>query len=139
MSVTAELMRKAELRVTPVRTAVLELFQWNNFALSEKDLELQLKNDCDRATIYRTIKTFMENGILHRVIDEDNVVKYALCAHDCKEVKRHAHEHTHFKCEQCGKTICLEDTPIQPVTLPAGFSQRESNLLILGVCADCNQ
>jgi len=131
-------LAKADLRVTGTRVKILELFSEKEFAFSENMLEEKLSQECDRVTIYRTLKTFMEKGILHRVLDENNIVKYALCGDQCAE-DTHNHEHAHFKCEQCGHTLCLDNVPIQPVDLPKGYQQRESNLLIIGICGKCGK
>ena len=131
-----KLLKKYGLRITDVRIIILDLFRNSDVALSEQDVEKQLTTSCDRVTVYRTLKSFLEKGILHKVLDEGNIVKYALCGTDCNE-KMHHHEHVHFKCNACGATICLENIPIQKVKLPDGFEQEESNLLVLGTCKNC--
>jgi Fur family ferric uptake transcriptional regulator len=44
----------------------------------------------------------------------------------------------HFKCNQCGQTNCLEEVEIPAIQLPQGYLSLESNLLINGVCVNCN-
>lgn len=110
-----------------------------NVALSENNLEDHLSGICDRATIYRTLKTFIEKGILHRVIDENSIVKYAMCnSNHCSE-HEHSHDHVHFKCQKCGDTECMDDLPIHAVKLPQGYSINETNYLIVGICKNCNK
>lgn len=135
---------KYELRRTLSRASILEAFMESPNALSESDIEIIIENTCDRATIYRTLKTFMEKGLIHRVIDENNVVKYALCRETCQGAGHHGHhahqhDHVHFKCQACGKTSCLDTVPIADVALPEGYMKVESNFLVIGVCRDCNQ
>ncbi len=133
-----DLLLQYGLRKTASRASILDVFLKNTSAQSESDIEAKLNGLCDRATIYRTINTFESEGIIHRVLDENNVVKYALCREDCHDGHHH-HEHVHFKCEDCGATVCLEQTLIQPVNLPLGFKAKEANLLVIGTCQNCNQ
>ena len=134
---TAEqLLQKHKLRTTDIRTTILNLFLNAEQALSEQNIECTLKQNCDRVTIYRSLKSFVEKGILHKVLDEGNVVKYALCGETCHD-EDHQHEHVHFKCNTCGATVCFEEIPIQNINLPDGYKKVESNLLVLGICDKC--
>lgn len=130
-------LKKNKLRITSSRVEILQVFIDHAFALSESDIEGKIGNNCDRATIYRTINTFLEEGIIHKVLDSQNVVKYALCRNTCQDGHHH-HEHIHFKCNSCGNTVCLENVTIQPIQLPEGFQLQEANLLVVGICKECN-
>ncbi|GAA4838993.1 Fur family transcriptional regulator [Algivirga pacifica] len=138
MSSSIDILNDFSLRRTASRTQILDIFTKHKEALSENDLELRINGMCDRATIYRTLKTFTEKGILHKVIDENNIVKYALCDHSYCSEREHNHDHVHFKCQQCGKTICMNEIAIQHVKLPVGFKALEANFLVIGVCDQCN-
>jgi Fur family ferric uptake transcriptional regulator len=117
---------------------VLATFQAVDFALSQGDIEQKLSSQYDRVTIYRTLKTFLTQGLLHKVLDDNGGVKYALCKELCHQGDRHhQHDHVHFKCQQCGQTTCLETVHIPSIVLPAGFIKQESNLLIQGICSMC--
>jgi Fur family ferric uptake transcriptional regulator len=129
-------LRKHRLRHTDCRAEVLEIFQKYTFALSHSDLESRLAGRFDRVTLYRTLKTFLEKGIIHKVLDDEGTPKYALCSHQCDDVVHH-HNHVHFKCDTCGHTQCLDDVIIPAVTLPKGFEAKEFNLLIQGYCNTC--
>lgn len=127
-----------DLRPTPCRLDVLSTFQGFDYALSQGDIEQKLSDKYDRVTIYRTLKTFLTQGLLHKVLDDSGGVKYALCKELCHQGDhQHQHDHVHFKCNQCGQTTCLETVHIPSIVLPAGFSKQESNLLIQGTCSMC--
>ncbi|MHA8109643.1 Fur family transcriptional regulator [Aquirufa sp. A-Brett2-W8] len=127
-----------DLRPTPCRLDVLSTFQGFDYALSQGDIEQKLSDKYDRVTIYRTLKTFLTQGLLHKVLDDNGGVKYALCKELCHQGDhQHQHDHVHFKCNQCGQTTCLETVHIPSIVLPAGFSKQESNLLIQGTCSMC--
>ncbi len=127
------------LRATTCRVAVLESFQNAGYALSQGDIEQALSSQFDRVTIYRTLKSFLASGLLHKVLDDQGSIKYALCHDTChQETHQHQHDHVHFKCTQCGQTTCLETVHIPTIILPEHFVKQESNLLIQGVCRGCN-
>ncbi len=126
------------LRQTSNRQEVLDLFLRANHALSHGDVEQGLGPDHDRVTIYRTLRTFLDKGVIHKILDDAGDPKYALCRQTCAHDDHH-HDHVHFKCETCGQTTCLDEVQIPLVGLPAGYSRKETNLLIQGVCSDCNQ
>ena len=129
------LLREHNLRVTDCRKDILSMFLKSNFALSQAYLEESLPDSYDRVSIYRNLRSFEENGLIHKVLDDFGIMKYALCQSECKE--EHHHDHVHFKCLKCGKTICLDTVNIPSISLPEGFSKEEANLLVTGVCNIC--
>jgi Fur family ferric uptake transcriptional regulator len=131
-------LKHHQLRNTTCREEVIQLFSTKGTALSHSDLESSLGEMFDRVTLYRTLKTFVEKGILHKVLD-DNGLRYALCKQECATHGHHHHDHVHFKCLQCGETNCLESTHIPSFSLPEGYKALETNLLIQGVCPQCSK
>jgi Fur family transcriptional regulator, ferric uptake regulator len=131
-----EILKDYQLRTTTSRSAILNLFIKNSFALSYSDIEHEIASSFDRVTVYRTLKTFLDKGVIHKVLDDEGSLKYALCSDPCSSHEHH-HEHVHFKCEKCGQTNCLEDVIIPEVVLPNGYRVREMNLLIQGTCDKC--
>ena len=125
-----------ELRNTSVRKEVLQLFLHKEIALSQPEIEHELDDSCDRVTIYRTLATFLEKGVIHKVLDDQGAMKYALCADTCS-AEVHQHDHLHFKCTHCGTTQCIEEAVIPSIQLPAGFQLAELNVLAQGTCPDC--
>ncbi|GAB4126906.1 MAG: Fur family transcriptional regulator [Raineya sp.] len=132
-----DILKKHQLRYTDCRIEVLELFGKYHFALSHSNLEEQLSGRFDRVTLYRTLKTFLEKDIIHKVLDDEGTPKYALCSHQYDTQQAHHHNHVHFKCETCGHTQCLEEVHIPAISLPKGFEAKEFNLLIQGSCKAC--
>jgi Fur family ferric uptake transcriptional regulator len=131
------ILQSHKLRITDCRLDIIQEFLAKNVALSHSDLEETLNQQFDRVTIYRTLKTFLDKDLIHKVLDDSGATKYALCAHGESE-NVHNHEHVHFKCETCGETTCLEDITLPQVKLPAGFIKKEMNLLVQGVCEKCH-
>lgn len=133
----SNLLKQFNLRTTDCRTEVLSLFLSKDFALSNADIETHVHQDFDRVTVYRTLKTFLGKGLIHKVLDDSGILKYALCKDECTE-QAHHHQHVHFKCNLCGQTNCLENVQIPAISLPLGYQFVESNLLINGICLHCN-
>ncbi|UZD21753.1 transcriptional repressor [Algoriphagus halophytocola] len=129
------ILQNHKLRITDCRQEIIREFLDKQVALAHSDLEESLDSQFDRVTIYRTLNTFLESDIIHKVLDDSGATKYALCTH---EEENHSHEHVHFKCENCGETICLEDITLPAVSLPKGFKKKEMSLLVQGTCDKCN-
>lgn len=130
------LLKTFRLRSTPNRQEILHLFLEKNYALSHNDIEKAVQNSLDRVTVYRTLKTFLDKGLIHKVLDDEGTLKYALCNDTCTTAEHH-HDHVHFKCTKCGQTNCL-NVEVPPIKLPKGYKPNEFNLLIQGVCQQCS-
>lgn len=137
MQNAAEILEHKSLRVTPCRVFVLnEFLKKDSVSYSELDLEKKSKGNYDRVTIYRTLKTFIDQDILHPIFENENHVKYAFCKDH--EHEKHNHEHVHFKCTTCSTTQCLDNVKVGLTDLPKGFIKNEANYLIIGICDKCN-
>jgi Fur family ferric uptake transcriptional regulator len=132
------ILKEYDLRNTSCREEILDVFLQRDFALSHADIESSVHEDFDRVTVYRTLKTFLDKGLIHKVLDDEGVTKYALCKERCTHTEHH-HEHVHFKCIECGLTNCLDNVQIPAIALPAGYKLAESSLLMQGICQMCNQ
>ncbi|UEG50636.1 transcriptional repressor [Ferruginibacter lapsinanis] len=131
-----EILKKNQLSVTDGRKKILELFLNSEGALEHADIEKKTGENFDRVTVYRTLQTFVEKGIIHHIPTTDNSILYALCKDNC-EAGHHHDNHVHFVCEVCNKTICLEDVTVPEVKLPKGFTPEQAEMVVKGVCADC--
>ena len=136
MNATEDILKETGLRVTETRQVILESFQGKSTAISQSDIEGILGSGMDRVTVYRTLKTFVEKGIIHKILDDNGGVKYALCKDQCQD-GHHRHDHLHFKCSVCQETQCLEKIFIPDLNLPDGYKKSEVNILVQGVCPNC--
>ncbi|MBX9782743.1 MAG: transcriptional repressor [Chitinophagaceae bacterium] len=131
-----EVLKKNHMSVTDSRLQILGLFYKSTGALAHADIEKKTSDKVDRVTIYRTLQTFEEKGLIHSIPTADNSVKYALCKEACEEGHHHDN-HVHFICDECGKTICLDDVLVPEVKLPKGFEPQQSNMVVNGICGEC--
>lgn len=139
MTTNQQILDQYSLRHTACRLDVVAFFLARKFAIAHIDLEQEFKTQFDRVTLYRTLKTFLEKGIIHKVLDDEGTPKYALCPTACAHLQHHHHDHVHFKCNVCGHTTCVEDIYIPKIVLPEGFQIQEQNLLISGICPNCEK
>ena len=130
-----QILDKHQLRKTRVRREVLKLFLRSSKALGNKEIEEQL-DQLDRITLYRTLRTFEDHGILHKAVDGSDRPKFALCSIDCTE-DEHRDDHAHFHCEECGKTLCLEQVETPDVQPPEGLQLNTTHLVLTGTCDQC--
>jgi Fur family transcriptional regulator, ferric uptake regulator len=130
------ILKKNQLSVTEGRKKILELFLTSDGALAHADIENNTEAAFDRVTVYRTLQTFVDKGIVHHIPTTDNSILYALCKDNCVEGHHHDN-HVHFICAKCNKTICLEDVTVPTVKLPKGFKPQHSEMIVTGICDDC--
>ena len=131
-----EVLKRNQLSVTESRIQILELFYNKNNALEHNDIEKITGEKFDRVTIYRTLQTFVEKGIIHTIPTADNSVRYALCRDACTEGHHHDN-HVHFICDECGTTYCLEAVTVPEVRLPKGFQPNLIEVVVSGKCKNC--
>lgn len=62
---------------------VLKVLTEQTTAISLADLENTFEK-ADKVTLYRTLKTFEANKLIHSIDDETGSVKYALCTESCQ-------------------------------------------------------
>jgi Fur family ferric uptake transcriptional regulator len=130
-----KILEQKAVRITPIRQLLLEYFLENNGAFGLIELENAFPKS-DRITMYRTLKTFEEKGIIHGINNGTNEIKYALCDVDCTPI-HHLDQHPHFQCEKCKQITCLHSLVIPPMELPKGYLQIERSMMIIGLCPNC--
>ena len=124
------------IRKTPPRIELLGLFISSKHGLSHKDIKERITSTQDNVTIYRTLNTFCEKGLIHKVPDSNNTAKYALCLPKCTE-KPHCNDHIHFICNKCNNTFCMNDTKIPEIQKTKGFKVKSLSITLEGECPDC--
>ena len=129
-----ELLRNRKLKATSKRIEVLDIIRKRSSAIPYSALQAAL-NGFDRVTLYRTIQSLLENGIIHKALTEENETFYALCSSNCTSVT-HIHEHIHFTCMECHGVTCVESlNPIQ-LSIP-GHSIENLEIAARGRCTLC--
>jgi len=137
MANSKDILKKNRLSITASREKILHLFLEKKGALAHGDIEKKAGEKFDRVTIYRTLQTFVEKGIIHTIPTADNSIRYALCKADCEEGHHHDH-HIHFHCIHCSNVYCLDDVVTPSVKLPAGYTASQIEVVVEGTCKNCS-
>lgn len=129
-----EILLQQGIRPTAMRMLILEYLQKQPYAVDLNEMERAFDH-ADRITIYRTLKTFEEKGLVHEIADGGDSAKYAICFEDCSE--NHHHDmHAHFACDVCHETFCLPGK-VNLSIIPQGFAVNDINIVAHGVCPHC--
>jgi Fur family transcriptional regulator, ferric uptake regulator len=129
------LLGNKNLSRTPCRVEVLRALLDSGSALSETEIRNKLSYNFDRTTIYRTIRSFLDQDVIHGISLEGGEVRYAITQ---TREKHSGHFHAHFYCDGCNNVYCLSRPEFVPPVLPEGFSATSFDLLINGRCKECN-
>lgn len=150
-------LRGAALRVTPVRLAVLAVLSKSSSALEAAEIFARLageagkrgggkgREDFDRVTVYRTLNSFVEKGIAHKVDPGDRVFRFSLTDHAHCSEHEHDHEHPHLVCDSCGSVQCMPEAEVIIRTKGGekggekkhAASVRQQDVTLHGTCGRC--
>lgn len=127
-----DILLEHELKRTACREGILSLMLESGRPLCENEIKDELKDSFDRTTFYRSFKTLMEKKIIHKIVVDNLMVRYAL-----DNSITHKNNHAHFYCKKCDNVICLDDIPVNEPQVPQGFEASETEIIIKGVCNTC--
>lgn len=130
-----EKLESRNIKPTAMRLLVLEYLVEKDEAVNLSDVEHHFSKS-DRTTLYRTLKTFEDKGLVHEIHDLSGSAKYALCADDCS-CTYPEDIHVHFYCNSCKKTFCFPDRSVPSISLPDDYQAVSGDFVINGVCPAC--
>ena len=132
-----EILNHHQVKKTALRVSILKALQESPFPLSEHEIKQQIGDLYDRTTFYRSMLTLSGSGIVHKMVADNLLTKYAL--NHCEHGHHHKVSHVHFYCQNCQMFYCLDEVPVQHYLLPEGFNEQQSDVIIKGLCQQCNQ
>ena len=127
-------LKRNKLSLTTHRIELLNVLSGCKRAVTEKELEILMKGNCNRTTIYRNLNSLVEKNIVHRILSEE-AVKFKLVSGKPAFGKKA--DHLHFECKECNNTFCFEELLVEDFKLPEGFTKIENQFIILGICKNC--
>ncbi len=94
----------------------------------------------NRITIYRTLITLCDTGLIYKILDTNNrpfyaVVKWLSAQSD--QIQSSCKEYCHFQCESCKSVFCFPCN-FQDIKLPDGLIKTGVNLFFTGYCPKCS-
>jgi Fe2+ or Zn2+ uptake regulation protein len=128
------ILRKSGYKATPSRMAILEVIKKNKNPMSAQEIIDALPSNTDQATVYRTLKSLKEKGLIKPIDLRHNHAHYELA---------NIAEHHHIICLSCGK---IEDVhhcwveEIQGTVLRGSkhFAEIQQHALeFYGLCKSC--
>lgn len=122
-----------EMRDTRPRRAIQGAFEEADRPLSPKEVLEEAQAVHPRlgiATVYRTLKSWLDEGRLVQVDLPGEAPRYELTGRE---------HHHHFHCRSCDKVFELSGCPAGLASLtPRGFSLESHEVVLYGVCAACS-
>ncbi|CAI8173680.1 MAG: Uncharacterised protein [SAR116 cluster bacterium] len=107
------------VRPTAMRILIYRYMAEKEIAVALTDIE-NVFAKADRTTLYCTLKTFEQKGIVHQINDDTHISKFALCEPGCNcELEQDLH--LHFHCTNCDETVCLTEQKIPHINLPDDY------------------
>lgn len=129
-----DFLRSKRKNITPERMDILSevLKQKGHFKIEDIILKMSIaQNPISRATVYRTIKTIEEAGL----------IKYIRSINDEKIYEVQTEHHDHMICEKCGKIIEFHNEELEAlqnaICQSYGFTPCRHTMKIFGLCEDC--
>lgn len=127
------LLRNAGYKATPARLAILELMDSSQRPLSAQGIIDELCGEYDPVTVYRTVRSLRDSGIIQQVDLRHNHAHY--------EVAGKEHHH-HAVCTHCGT---VEDLEYEHASLVRDALARSRSFAVLtshsleffGLCKKC--
>jgi Fur family peroxide stress response transcriptional regulator len=130
-----ELCRKSGLAVTHQRQVIFDSLGRMPDHPSPEDVYAVVKRaipSISLATVYKTLHTFVEHGILRELSPH----------HGTLRVDWNTHAHHHLICTRCKKVMDIDDDELGPVKvkrkLPKGFKVERVAVEVQGLCAQCS-
>jgi Fe2+ or Zn2+ uptake regulation protein len=127
-------LREKNLKSTPLRLAILHHLTGSHGPLTAEEISLGIKKlSFDRATLFRTLKTFSEAGIIHAVDLGEGFLRYE------RNCDIHHHHH-HIQCTDCKKIetvpFCIPEQFKKQLS-SMGYKHISHRMDFSGICREC--
>lgn len=139
MAMTHELpqiLKDAGLKTTPARKLILDLFSADCKPTNAEFIYSKLKvKNINQVTIYRTLASLEQAGIIQKVDLRKGSAHYELADH----------HHHHIVCTNCGKTESFETCDIDVISKsvlrksPLFETINQHSLELFGLCKSCSK
>jgi Fur family ferric uptake transcriptional regulator len=136
MEQVLEELKKAQLKLTNPRRAILQVLVAEHGPFTaEEVLKRVSRRVCDQATVYRTLASLEEVGIIRRCEFGDGSARYEIAGQG-------GHHHHHLICRKCKKVEIVDDCEIEDldnIAQKRGFSNVSHALEFFGLCPTCKK
>ncbi len=130
-------LKEKGFRLTPQRLMILEAVMAGQGHVSVERIHAQVADqyaDISPSTIYRTLETFRELGVVTQTDLGSGRIEYHFAARA---------GHHHLVCRRCGGVAELDQQLMEPIATTLlhqyGFRAELSHVAFFGVCARCGR
>jgi len=133
-----ELLKQKGLRVTPQREAIYRLLAASKAHPTAEWVYQEVRNifpSISFNTVYKTVQSFEESGLLQRFNTGENVYHY----------DANVRPHPHFICLSCGKVDDMDEFPdsledfMSKAAMSSSYKMKFVNLHFYGYCPQCGE
>lgn len=137
---TEQMLKEVGLKVTPMRVTLLELFVGSKIPLTAKDILVSLKQKkvpVDTVTLYRTLNSFEETGLIKSIHLGKDALSY--------EIVDSGHHHHHIICTKCDALedidMCVFDTVEASLLKKSKLFKliTKHSFELFGICNNCSK
>lgn len=123
------------LKKTKNRILIYEMLEKKDYPITAEELYDSFdKKEVDLSTIYRTLKSFLDVGIVKKEVNENKENVFLLIRNEENHI---------LVCTSCHKRVKLEGCPYHKVNeeieKKTGFVVQDQNVEIYGICPDCQK
>lgn len=126
-----EMLKKAGLRQSHQRIAILQFLMLNDIHPTADDIYNALKNDyptMSLTTVYNTLKALSDAGAIEMLKIERENARFDFPKNP----------HSHFRCRSCGKILDISELPDILQYVPKGSYHIENvEVYFQGLCDEC--
>lgn len=121
------------LKNTKTREKILQILEESQDPLTAEEIyKLNIDDESNLSTVYRTLTSFCDKNMLVKEIRNDGKAIYSL--------KKQDHHHV-LICTKCHKKIYLDKCPYQAIKNEilneTGFLIENHNIELYGICKEC--
>lgn len=123
------------LKKTKNRELILKALEKQSHPVTAEELFFSFKKkDINLSTVYRTLNTFEQAGLVHREVNENKENIYSLQQEEDSHI---------LVCTKCHKRVPLQGCPYHEVNEEiekmTGFLLKDQNIEIYGLCPECQK
>lgn len=125
-----QLLTEHGLKVSEQRIQILDFLSRNEAHPTADEIFRALNREnpvLSRATVYNTLHSFVEKGVLTALDIRDHETRYDF----------NTHEHGHFRCKVCGSIYNIELDPAALKMQLGGFVVDGLSVTLRGTCPAC--
>jgi Fur family peroxide stress response transcriptional regulator len=130
-----ERLATSGFRFTPQRQHVYDVLLHKRDHPTVEDVFMRAKQgmpEISMATVYNCLDALVQCGMVRHVNLERSATRY------CPNMK----EHSHFYCDECAGIFDVDlsaHAPDKGVVVPEGFTVKQYDISIRGICRDCGK